>query len=159
MGTPEVYAVSIVAYIPIYLCMPIMNALAKRAGQVTPLVWTLLALVEMACTFAYTLSVSHLSLPFIVNVLDTRLGCMYIFITNASPSPSALGRTQAAAQTTFHSWEHWTCRHNFPRCCISAVQSVRRIAAYIVMAAVGFAALVLASLLRIDKRRLLDEPL
>src|SRR5882762_4425079 len=50
----NVYAVSIVAYIPIYLCMPIMNALAKRAGQVTPLVWTLLALVEMACTFAYT---------------------------------------------------------------------------------------------------------
>ena len=50
----NVYAVSIAAYIPIYLCMPIMNALARRAGRITPLVWILLALVEMACTFAYT---------------------------------------------------------------------------------------------------------
>jgi hypothetical protein len=50
----NVYAVSIAAYIPIFLCMPTMNAIARRAGRITPLVWILLALVEMACTFAYT---------------------------------------------------------------------------------------------------------
>lgn len=50
----NVYAVSIAAYIPIYLCMPVMNAVARQAGRITPLVWILLVLVEMACTFAYT---------------------------------------------------------------------------------------------------------
>jgi hypothetical protein len=50
----NVYAVSISAYIPIYLCMPIMNAISRQAGHVTPLVWILLVLVEVACTFAYT---------------------------------------------------------------------------------------------------------
>jgi len=64
----NVYAVSIVAYIPIYLCMPIMNALAKRAGQVTPLVWICLPLLRWHVHLRIRLSVSHLSLPFIVNV-------------------------------------------------------------------------------------------
>lgn len=50
----NVYAVAIAAYIPIYLCMPFMNALARSAGQMTPVIWILLVLVEMACTFSYT---------------------------------------------------------------------------------------------------------
>jgi len=85
---------------------------------------------------------------------------MYIFITNASPSPSALGRTQAAAQTTFS-----LMGSIGPAATTSLVAASVQYnllggsLAYIVMAAVGFAALVLASLLRIDKRRLLDEPL
>ena len=50
----NIYAVSIAAFIPIYLSMPIMNALARRAGRITPLVWILLALVETACALGNT---------------------------------------------------------------------------------------------------------
>ncbi|KZP05226.1 MFS general substrate transporter [Athelia psychrophila] len=80
----KVYAIAVAAYIPIYLSMPIMNTLARNAGRNTPMIWVLLAILEMAVTFNYT-----------------AFSCMYIFITQACPSPEALGRTHAAAQTVF----------------------------------------------------------
>ena len=86
--------------------------------------------------------------------LDTTLACMYIFITKASPSPSALGRTHAAAQTTYSltgaigpvittSLVAASVQHNL----------LGGSLAYIVMAAVDFAALYLATFLPIDARR------
>ena len=50
----KVYAVALAAYIPIYLSMPLMNALARGTGQTTPIIWILLAIMEMLCTFNYT---------------------------------------------------------------------------------------------------------
>ncbi|KZP23308.1 MFS general substrate transporter [Athelia psychrophila] len=80
----KVYAIALAAYIPMYLIMPLMNTLARTAGRNTPMIWVLLAIMEMAKAFTFT-----------------GFSCMYIFITQASPSPSALGRTHAAAHTVF----------------------------------------------------------
>lgn len=78
---------------------------------------------------------------------------MYIFITLASPSPAALGRTHAAAQTVYSLMG-----------AIGPVSMTSLVAAsvqynllggslaYIVMASLGFAAVVLASLLPIDEK-------
>lgn len=52
--TRSIYAVSMVSYIPVYLCMPLMNTLARRAGYITPLIWTLLAILKLSCSCAYT---------------------------------------------------------------------------------------------------------
>ena len=49
-----IYAVCMVAYVPTYLSLPVMNALARQVGHVTPLVWGLIVLMELLCTFAYT---------------------------------------------------------------------------------------------------------
>ena len=81
------------------------------------------------------------------------LACIYIFITKASPSPSALGRTHAVAQTTYSlmgaigpaattSLVAASVQHNL----------LDGLLAYIVMAAAGFAALYVASFLPIDAR-------
>ena len=86
--------------------------------------------------------------------MGTTLACMYIFITKASPSPSALGQTNAAAQTTLSlmgaigpaattSLVAASVQHNL----------LGGLLAYVVMAAVGFTALYLASFLPIDARR------
>lgn len=49
-----IYAVCMVAYVPTYLSLPVMNVLARQVGHVTPLVWGLIVLMELLCTFAYT---------------------------------------------------------------------------------------------------------
>jgi hypothetical protein len=79
---------------------------------------------------------------------------MYIFITLASPSSNALGRTHAAAQTVFS-----LSGAVGPACITSLVAASVQYnllggsLAYIVMAAIGFVAIGLASLLPIDRRR------
>jgi hypothetical protein len=47
----KVYAASIVAYTFVFLTMPALNALARQAGRVTPLVWGLL-LIDVVGSFA-----------------------------------------------------------------------------------------------------------
>jgi hypothetical protein len=50
----KVYAASIIAYIFLFIMMPITNALARRAGRVTPVIWGLLVLTEIACFSSYS---------------------------------------------------------------------------------------------------------
>jgi hypothetical protein len=77
---------------------------------------------------------------------------MYIFITLASPSPAALGRTHAVAQTVFS-----LSGAIGPACATSLVAASVQYnllggsLAYVVMGTVGFAALGLASLLPVDE--------
>jgi len=65
-----------------YIMMPVMNALARRAGRVTPVIWGLLILEEIAFFSSYS-----------------TYSCMYIFVSQASPSQAALGKTHGLAQT------------------------------------------------------------
>ena len=53
-GTRTVYAASMTAYIFLYIMMPIMNALARQAGRVTPVVWGLLVLAEVVFFASYS---------------------------------------------------------------------------------------------------------
>jgi MFS family permease len=50
----NVYVASIVAYVFLYLTMPILNALAHQAGHVTPAVWGLLCIDVLACFSSYS---------------------------------------------------------------------------------------------------------
>ena len=82
------------------------------------------------------------------------LGCMYIFITLASPSSNTLGRTHAAAQTVFS-----LSGAIGPACVTSLVAASVQYnllggsLAYVFMAALGFIAVGMTSLLPIDERR------
>lgn len=152
----NVYAVSIAAYVPIYLALPTMNALARRADRITPLIWILLALVKISCTFAYTafsmffLSHGH------CEISDTSvLGCMYIFITLASPSPAGLGRTHAAAQTVF-SLMGAIGPASVTSLIAASIQYnlLGGTLAYLVVAVIGLVAFGLAFLIPVDERRL-----
>ena len=50
----NVYAASMMAYIFMYIMMPVMNALARRAGHVTLVIWGLLILEEVAFFSSYS---------------------------------------------------------------------------------------------------------
>lgn len=50
----NVYAVSIIAYILLYLMMPVTNFIARRAGRVTPTVWGLLVLEGLLFFSSYS---------------------------------------------------------------------------------------------------------
>jgi hypothetical protein len=83
---------------------------------------------------------------------------MYIFITLACPSPAALGRTHAAAQTVFS-----LSGAIGPACVTSLVAASVQYnllggsLAYAVMGAVGFAALGMALLLPTSEQRRHDR--
>lgn len=53
-GVRNVYATSIIAYMFMYIMMPIMNALTRRAGRATPLVWGLIIIEEFAFFASYS---------------------------------------------------------------------------------------------------------
>ena len=95
-----IYSVCMAAYIPTYLSLPVMNALARRAGHVTPLVWGLIVLMELLCTFAYTAFSRCLHLRSAFCFINST-GCAYVFITQAAPSRAAIGKTHGAAQTVY----------------------------------------------------------
>lgn len=96
--------------------------------------------------------VFYFQLILLICRICTSLGCMYIFITLASPSPAALGRTHAVAQTVFS-----LSGAIGPACATSLVAASVQYnllggsLAYVVMGTVGFAALGLASLLPVDE--------
>ena len=50
----NVYVASLVAYVFLFLTMPILNALARRAGHVTPAIWGLLFVEVIACFSSYS---------------------------------------------------------------------------------------------------------
>ena len=95
----KVYTVSVIAYACLYINMPIMNAVARGAGCVNWLVWVLILFQEVAffCTYSaygkqYTPAIGFL-------IMNSRLGCIYIFISQAAPSQSALGKSYGLGQT------------------------------------------------------------
>jgi hypothetical protein len=50
----NVYVASIIAYVFLFLTMPILNALAHQAGHVTPAIWGLLFMDIIACFSSYS---------------------------------------------------------------------------------------------------------
>jgi hypothetical protein len=98
----KVFVASIIAYVFLFVMMPFMNAVAQREGRVTPVVWSLLFLEEVAIFCSYS-SYSQLNKynftnnAFLMSKYP-RLGCMYIFISKAAPSQNALGKTHGLGQ-------------------------------------------------------------
>lgn len=103
-GCKKVFRVSVVVFVLIYACMPVMAAISANAGGYTPLVWVLLVFLLFLQAVPPAGFSECSNLTFYTKekiVLNNTIGCMYIFITRASPSPSSLGRTHAIAQTVF----------------------------------------------------------
>lgn len=50
----NVFVASIIAYILLFALLPILHALASRAGRVTPLVWSLIVLAEVFIFSSYS---------------------------------------------------------------------------------------------------------
>ena len=96
--TGNVYAVSIIAYILLYLMMPVTNFIARRAGRVTPTVWGLLVLEGLLFFSSYSAYGEWQTFPLDVTLFACA-GCIYIFISQASPSQDALGKTYGLGQT------------------------------------------------------------
>jgi hypothetical protein len=121
----NIYAVSIAAFIPIYLSMPIMNALARRAGRITPLVWILLALVEMACTFSYTaVSKWFVSMYHILLMTHGHYLSLYVHIHHEGLTFSIRSRSnkRSCPDHLVTHGGYWACSHNLPCCCVSTAQ-------------------------------------
>jgi hypothetical protein len=53
-NTRNIYRTSMMGYMFMYIMMPVMNALARRAGRVTPVIWVLLILEEVAFFSSYS---------------------------------------------------------------------------------------------------------
>jgi hypothetical protein len=128
-------------YTFVYIMMPVMNALARRAGRVTPVIWGLLILEEVAFFSGYS-----------------AYSCMYIFVSQASPSQAALGKTHGLGQTvaavmaaigpaTATSLIALSLQHNL----------FGGLLGYIFLVLMGVLGLCLASLLPAGKRAVLDS--
>jgi hypothetical protein len=150
-------------YTFVYIMMPVMNALARRAGRVTPVIWGLLILEEVAFFSGYS-AYSQLTDYCFVDValmMPTcfpSLGCMYIFVSQASPSQAALGKTHGLGQTvaavmaaigpaTATSLIALSLQHNL----------FGGLLGYIFLVLMGVLGLCLASLLPAGKRVVLDS--
>jgi len=80
-GVKAVFVTSISAFIPIYALSPIMNILVRRNGF-SYVVW-----VVLVCQLSASL------------VMELGYGCVYMYITAASPNKRSLGATNGLAQT------------------------------------------------------------
>ncbi|KAH8100132.1 MFS general substrate transporter [Cristinia sonorae] len=80
-GLKKVFMTAMSAFMVIFSLFPVINGVAKKAGGVTPLVWTLIA-VQM----------------FMVLVMDTAYGCIFLYIASAAPSKRYLGATNGLGQ-------------------------------------------------------------
>lgn len=82
-GARNVFVTCAVAFIPVFVFYPLQNMAARRAGEVTPLIWGLIAVQHLfAC------------------VADGAFGCAALFVNAAAPTPTSLGATHGLAQTT-----------------------------------------------------------
>ncbi|KAF7986578.1 hypothetical protein HWV62_26336 [Athelia sp. TMB] len=80
-GPKRIFGVAAACFVPIFGAVPVMGALARRAGRVTALVWAVLAVQQAACA-----------------MVGPGFTCMYIFIARSAPLPTMLGRTNGLAQ-------------------------------------------------------------
>ncbi|KAF8589036.1 MFS general substrate transporter [Ramaria rubella] len=81
-GTKTVATTCAAAYLGCYGLFPVMNALARIEGRLTPLVWSVLILQLTMAT-----------LP------PMGFSAIFIYLTHAAPTRSALGSTNGLAQT------------------------------------------------------------
>ena len=97
-GVKTVFFAAISAFIPIYALSPVMNLIVRRNGF-SYIVWVVLACQLLACLVmelgfgTYFRSKSEVSPAKIV------IGCMYIYLTAASPNTRSLGATYGIALT------------------------------------------------------------
>lgn len=49
-GPKKIFRISAACFVPIFVAIPIMGTLVKRAGYVTPLIWVILAIQQTACS-------------------------------------------------------------------------------------------------------------
>jgi len=80
-GVKAVFVAAISAFIPMYALSPIMNLLVRRNGF-SFLVW-----IVLCCQLSASL------------VMELGYGCVYMYITAASPNKRSLGATNGLAQT------------------------------------------------------------
>jgi len=80
-GVKAVFLAAISAFIPIYALSPVMNLIVRRNGF-SYLVWVVLGCQLSACL-----------------VMELGFGCMYIYLTAASPNTRSLGATYGIALT------------------------------------------------------------
>ncbi|KAF7979574.1 hypothetical protein HWV62_41862 [Athelia sp. TMB] len=97
-GPKRIFSVSAACFVPIFAAVPVMGALAERAGRVTALVWAVLAVQQAACAMVAP-GFSELSSELLPSCLLIVLSaCMFLFIARSAPSPTMLGRTNGLAQ-------------------------------------------------------------
>lgn len=100
-GVKAVFVTSISAFIPIYSLSPIMNLLVRRNGF-SYLIW-----VVLGCQLSASLvmELGYGAYPFTDNLspgvyqAKFGLGCVYMYITAASPNKRSLGATNGLSQT------------------------------------------------------------
>ncbi|PCH42368.1 MFS general substrate transporter [Wolfiporia cocos MD-104 SS10] len=80
-GPKAVFMTGMAVFIPLYVLFPVINALARSAGMITPLVWAIVFL---------QLGISV--------IMDMSYGCVFIFITSSAPNKRSLGATNGIAQ-------------------------------------------------------------
>jgi len=80
-GVKTVFVTAISAFIPMYTLSPVMNLLVRRNGF-SHLIWVVLGFQLLASL-----------------VMELGFGCIYIFITAASPNKRSLGATNGLALT------------------------------------------------------------
>ncbi|THH19232.1 hypothetical protein EW146_g1881 [Bondarzewia mesenterica] len=81
LGPRRLFMIGMGSFIPLFALFPIINFLARRVGFSLP-VWSVLA-VQLA----------------IMVVMDMSYGCIFLYITSASPNKRSLGATNGFAQT------------------------------------------------------------
>ncbi|TFK34910.1 major facilitator superfamily domain-containing protein [Crucibulum laeve] len=80
-GVKRVFTTAIMVFLPMFFLSPVMNMLAKRKGISGP-VWCLL-IIQLAFSLA----------------MELGYGCIYMYITSASPNKRSLGAINGLAQT------------------------------------------------------------
>ena len=95
-GVKAVFVTSISAFIPIYTLSPIMNILVRRNGF-SYVVWVVLVCqlsASLVMELGYGASAARCQ-----ESTEFEIGCVYMYITAASPNKRSLGATNGLAQT------------------------------------------------------------
>ena len=97
-GVKAVFVTSISAFIPIYTFWPVMNLLVRSTGF-TYVVWIILG-CQLSASLVMELGYGAYPLD-VRNLYSTKCGtgCVYMYITAASPNKRSLGATNGLAQT------------------------------------------------------------
>ncbi|OCH84812.1 MFS general substrate transporter [Obba rivulosa] len=82
-GPKKLYIASYTSYLLVYCAFPVLSSVTKTAGGVTTWTW-LVILLQLA---AYSMTC-------------LTWGCIFMYISEAAPSPATLGLTNGLAQTT-----------------------------------------------------------
>ncbi|CAA7266807.1 unnamed protein product [Cyclocybe aegerita] len=84
-GTRRVFIVSMATFVPVFMLFPVASLIAKRWG----LGWGLWVAVGL--------------ILFLLFIMDTAFGCIFMYVTESAPNRRSLGATNGLAQTTVSS--------------------------------------------------------